>query len=108
MPGSVPEIPGIKAEEHLARSFRQEVAHLLHRNNPNFPGAQPVSFGRHHLDELCQQDYFLCEKTDGIRCLLYCTEDDAGNEIHYLIDRKNDYYFLKGSGFASSFSHFYC
>jgi mRNA guanylyltransferase len=46
------------------------------------------------LQELCQQDYFLCEKTDGIRCLLYCTTDGDGNEIHYLIDRKNDYYYL--------------
>ncbi len=33
-------------------------------------------------------------KTDGIRCLLYCTSGDGGAEIHYLIDRKNDYYYV--------------
>jgi mRNA guanylyltransferase len=40
-----------------------------------------------------RHSYFLCEKTDGIRCLLYCTTDQD-NEIHYLIDRKNDYYYI--------------
>lgn len=29
-----------------------------------------------------------------MRYLLYLTEDDLGEEIHYLIDRKNDYWFL--------------
>ncbi|KAF1812587.1 mRNA capping enzyme, alpha subunit [Eremomyces bilateralis CBS 781.70] len=95
MSGPVPQIPGIKCEPALAEEFRKEVAELLHRRQSSFPGAQPVSFARHHLDELQKRDYYLCEKTDGIRCLLYCTEDERGNEIHYLIDRKNDYYFLQ-------------
>jgi mRNA guanylyltransferase len=42
--------------------------------------------------------YFLCEKTDGIRLLLYITVGDAGEEIVYLIDRKNDYYFIPNGG----------
>lgn len=29
-----------------------------------------------------------------MRYLLYLTSDGAGNEIHYLIDRKNDYWFI--------------
>lgn len=91
---SVPQIPGFKAEGDLAHSFRQEVAALMGRTNTSFPGAQPVSFARKHIDELCNQDYFLCEKTDGIRLLLYITTGDAGEEIVYLIDRKNDYYYL--------------
>lgn len=40
----------------------------------------------------------MCEKTDGIRCLLYMTQgpDDAGiiGETQFLIDRKNDYYHI--------------
>lgn len=36
----------------------------------------------------------MCEKSDGIRYLLYLTSDESGNEIHYLIDRKNDYWFV--------------
>ncbi|KAK7556903.1 mRNA-capping enzyme subunit alpha [Phyllosticta citricarpa] len=89
----IPQIPGVKAPKELADGFRREVAQLLGRKSLSFPGAQPVSFARKHLGELMQRDYYLCEKTDGIRCLLYFTSDGP-QEIHYLIDRKNDYYFV--------------
>ena len=36
----------------------------------------------------------MCEKSDGLRYLLYLTEDENGGEVHYLIDRKNDYWFV--------------
>ena len=79
---------------------RQTIADLLHRNNLHFPGAQPVSFARRHLDELQRTDYFMCEKTDGIRCLLYLThltDDDnpgAMMEAQFLIDRRNECYYV--------------
>ncbi len=41
----------------------------------------------------------MCEKSDGIRCLLYFTGDNGGDEIIYLIDRKNDYYWVEGLHF---------
>jgi mRNA guanylyltransferase len=83
--------------EHGDAVFQQEqVADLLHRKSLGFPGAQPVSFARHHIDELQHRDYFMCEKTDGIRCLLYLThfinESSEPIEMQFLIDRKNDYY----------------
>lgn len=93
---------GIKAEPELADQFRREVAQLLGRTNLNFPGAQPVSFSARHLLELQKDDYFVCEKTDGIRCLLYFARGDPDSdnpEIHYLIDRKNDYRFVPGLHF---------
>jgi mRNA guanylyltransferase len=74
--------------------MRHEVASLLDRKNINFPGAQPVSFARRHLQELAQTNYYVCEKSDGMRYLLYLTEDDQGREIQYLIDRKNDYWYI--------------
>jgi mRNA guanylyltransferase len=79
---------------------KESVADLLQRNNRNFAGAQPVSFARHHLTELQNRDYFMCEKTDGVRCLLYLTQVHNGDtgegvEIQLLIDRKNDYYGLE-------------
>ncbi|KAG7290950.1 mRNA-capping enzyme subunit alpha [Staphylotrichum longicolle] len=87
--------PGIKAQGELLRELRAEVANLLGRNSYNFPGAQPVSFARRHLaEELRREDYYVCEKSDGIRYLLYLTTDEAGNECHYLVDRKNDYWWL--------------
>ncbi|KAI9832646.1 MAG: hypothetical protein M1819_004231 [Sarea resinae] len=111
MGGSVPDIPGVKADHHLAQQFRQEVADLLGRNSLHFPGAQPVSFAARHIVELQRQDYYVCEKSDGIRCLMYFAEGDNGEEIHYLIDRKNDYYFVMGLHFPvpddESFQNFH-
>ncbi|KAL8763360.1 MAG: hypothetical protein Q9184_000831 [Pyrenodesmia sp. 2 TL-2023] len=94
MGGSVPEIPGIRATGDLLRAFRQEVADLLGRRSIGFPGAQPVSFAARHKFELQKQDYYVCEKSDGIRCLLYHTQDEENEEVIYLIDRKNDYYWV--------------
>lgn len=91
MGGSVPTIPGNKAEGDLLLAFRREVAQLLGRKSLGFPGAQPVSFAARHKLELQKQDYYVCEKSDGIRCLMYLT-GDGPEEITYLIDRKNDYY----------------
>jgi mRNA guanylyltransferase len=48
--------PGIKAEGALLHRMRQEVANLLDRKNTSFPGAQPVSFSRRHLEELKKQE----------------------------------------------------
>ncbi|MCJ1326044.1 Dcp1p-Dcp2p decapping enzyme complex alpha subunit [Thelotrema lepadinum] len=94
-----PEIPGDKAQGDLLRALRSEVAALLSRDSPRFPGAQPVSFAAKHLHELVQQDYYVCEKSDGIRCLMYLTRDREGKEVTYLIDRKNDYYWVQNLHF---------
>lgn len=78
---------------------RNAVADLLGRRNVNFPGAQPVSFTRRHIRELQEVDYFMCEKTDGLRCLLYLTQHiDPGGELaeaQYLIDRRNEYFYIR-------------
>ncbi|BFZ59022.1 Dcp1p-Dcp2p decapping enzyme complex alpha subunit [Saitoella coloradoensis] len=58
-----------------------------------FPGAQPVSFSKHHIDELKREDYYVCEKSDGLRLLMYITQE-RGREAVYMIDRKNEYYQL--------------
>ena len=77
---------------------RSTIADLLGRQQLSFPGAQPVSFARKHFAELQRTDYFLCEKTDGIRCLLYLTSFvGQGEEVEaqFLIDRKNEYYYIQ-------------
>jgi mRNA guanylyltransferase len=91
------KVGGVDAGE-LKAQFRREVADLLGRSASNFPGAQPVSFAARHIAELRRQDYYVCEKTDGIRYLMYMTRD-GDKDIHYLIDRKNDYYYVRGLHF---------
>ena len=98
MGGSVPVIPGIKAQGDLLLSFQREVADLLNRQSSAFPGAQPVSFAARHKLELQKDDYYVCEKSDGIRCLMYLTRE-GDREVTYLIDRKNDYYWVSGLHF---------
>jgi mRNA guanylyltransferase len=49
-------LPGVKAEQDMAYGFRREVAQLLDRKSLGFPGAQPVSFARKHLEELTKQE----------------------------------------------------
>ncbi|KAI4246015.1 MAG: hypothetical protein L6R40_002231 [Gallowayella cf. fulva] len=92
MVGSVPQIPGIPLVGDQLRACRREVAETLERSSIGFPGAQPVSFAARHKFELQKQDYYVCEKSDGIRCLMYHTRDEHYQEAVYLIDRKNDYY----------------
>lgn len=91
-------IGGQWAGEELQETFQKEVAHLLGRNNHNFPGAQPVSFAARHISELKARDYYVCEKTDGLRYLLYCS-NEGPQDIHYLVDRKNNYYYVRNLHF---------
>jgi len=67
--------PGTKAHQELAYVLRKEVADLLERNNVNFPGAQPVSFVRRHLEELHRQE-LVCPPLTRItlprRCIHMC------------------------------------
>lgn len=48
--------PGIKAHGQVLYTMRKEVADLLGRHQTSFPGAQPVSFSRQHLEELTHQE----------------------------------------------------
>lgn len=92
---SVPTIPGQQVPQPHVQALREQVRVLLGRDSERFPGAQPISFARNHLSELQRSEYFMCEKTDGIRCLLFLSYIDTPEgfyEIQYLIDRKNNYY----------------
>ena len=91
-----PQMPGYLIPNDEAHALKAEVATLLERDNLRFPGAQPVSFAREHVAELQRQEYFMCEKTDGLRCLLmlHWFEDPSGAFVPatFLIDRKNNFY----------------
>ncbi|GAA5976499.1 hypothetical protein JCM10908_005521 [Rhodotorula pacifica] len=56
-----------------------------------FPGSQPVSFDLESLKLLEQEDFWVCEKSDGVRVLVLIVATGFGQEV-YLVDRKNDVY----------------
>ncbi|KAI7862330.1 mRNA-capping enzyme subunit alpha [Spinellus fusiger] len=86
----VPAIPGtpIKDDSEL----KSRIAALLDLKSYKFPGAQPVSFYTHQLDELINEDYYVAEKSDGVRCLAYITVNKAKEQEVYLFDRKNNFH----------------
>ncbi|KAG9236858.1 mRNA capping enzyme, catalytic domain-containing protein [Amylocarpus encephaloides] len=88
------QAPGVKFDGPRLPQLQRGVANLLDLKNNRFPGAQPVSFTRRHLEELKKTDYYVCEKSDGMRYLLYLTTTPHGEEAQFLIDRRNDFWFM--------------
>jgi hypothetical protein len=60
-------------------------------NKDRFPGPQPVSIERCHFNFLKTNDYFVCEKTDGVRHFLVCFMDSQGRKICALVNRVFQY-----------------
>lgn len=54
------DAPGVRAEGVVLHNMRREIANQLRRQQLGFPGAQPVSFTRKHMEELRKQEYVCC------------------------------------------------
>ncbi|EFA79724.1 hypothetical protein PPL_07415 [Heterostelium album PN500] len=55
-----------------------------------FPGSMPINFGKKYFSHVQANDYYVSEKTDGVRYLLLIAKDNV-----YLVDRKFDFYSVK-------------
>ena len=72
----------------LLSQIKSRLHSLCHtRNSSVFPGSQPVSFIRDHIQLLLTKDYYVCEKSDGVRFLLLCINSPNG-PLTFLINRK--------------------
>ena len=91
----LPQIPGETLSARYQSELQQKVGSLFNCSSNKFPGAQPISFARHHIDqELLRENYFVSEKADGIRVLLFTHINKYNSKPEtFLIDRKNNYYF---------------
>ncbi|KAJ2609595.1 Dcp1p-Dcp2p decapping enzyme complex alpha subunit [Coemansia sp. RSA 1365] len=88
----LPSIPGQQVSGSTLYELRRLVGELARTGRPSFPGSQPVSFTRTHtLPELLNEDYFVCEKSDGVRVLILMIVAQNGPQT-YFITRKNEYY----------------
>jgi hypothetical protein len=63
------------------------------RDYRRFPGSNPCSLERANFPALTQQLYYICDKTDGIRFLWFCTEYNGLN-VSCIVDRAMNVYVL--------------
>ncbi|KZV84146.1 mRNA capping enzyme, partial [Exidia glandulosa HHB12029] len=89
------ELLGPPVPPPTARRLVQHTATLCHLKHDSFPGAQPVSFVKSDIARLQKNDYWVCEKSDGIRVLLLIIYDDNAHEV-FLLDRNNTYRSVNG------------
>ncbi len=65
---------------------------------PEFVGAMPVNLTRKNLNIVMRNSYFVTEKTDGVRYLLYAVPDPiTGNPVAVVVDRKGSIFSIPGS-----------
>ncbi|KZT26376.1 mRNA capping enzyme [Neolentinus lepideus HHB14362 ss-1] len=95
---TTPELPGdlVPPRSDQEKWLKRHVAMMCQMDHERFPGSQPVSFGTKDLEKLEKQDYWVCEKSDGVRVLLLVITLNAGDQTVYLIDRHNTYRSLAG------------
>ncbi|SCV01213.1 LAMI_0G10044g1_1 [Lachancea mirantina] len=100
---TAPDIPGIRQPANVTQDIRMLISKLLNSPKPakTFPGSQPVSFQHSDIeDKLCGQDYYVCEKTDGIRALMLVVINPVTKEQGcFIIDRENNYFLVSGFRF---------
>lgn len=79
---------GEKVDQYTERKLFQKIAEVLNIEcGSDFIGSHPVSLCRENMQNLLDTDYLVCEKSDGIRAMLF-----AYNKILYFYDRKNVFY----------------
>lgn len=101
----VPErIPGqlITDNQHLF-FLKQHLATLCGlRGVQKFPGSQPVSFSQKSLELLETEDFWVCEKSDGVRVMvLIVVKGTAQGPVQevYFIDRKDEFFLIENITF---------
>jgi len=95
----IPVLPGNPVPKNSAQEswLRNRLAALCSLNHDRFPGSQPVSFSSKDLERLESEDYWVCEKSDGVRVLLFVlTILETDEQFVYIVDRHNTYREISG------------
>lgn len=65
-------IRGDQGRERAIRDFMSQAKQLVRgagNSGGDFWGTMPISFSRKHMDQVAKEDYYISEKTDGVRYL---------------------------------------
>ncbi|KAJ3005449.1 Dcp1p-Dcp2p decapping enzyme complex alpha subunit, partial [Thoreauomyces humboldtii] len=90
----IPARIGRPVEAAYSRELRQKVKDLLDYKHDGFPGAQPVALIQEHLQDLEREDFYVCEKSDGLRYLMLLVYTPKGVPATFMIDRMNQCHFI--------------
>ncbi|KAG0946805.1 hypothetical protein G6F57_006460 [Rhizopus arrhizus] len=91
--GPLPEFIGKRVDPTYSKILQKRLKELLHTSNDSFPGCQPVSFETKHLNDIEREDYYVCEKSDGVRYLLFIVHSPKG-PASFLYDRNRYWYYV--------------
>ncbi|KAL1925302.1 uncharacterized protein VTP21DRAFT_185 [Calcarisporiella thermophila] len=84
----LPDSIGVLVDPITQKNVNARIKELLEWKGDGFPGSQPVSFDSTHLKVLEQEDYYVCEKSDGVRYLMFAQMTQKGPAT-FVICRKN-------------------
>ncbi|KAJ3153385.1 Dcp1p-Dcp2p decapping enzyme complex alpha subunit [Geranomyces michiganensis] len=90
LPGKI----GIPVQPEYANELRQLVQDTLNYRIDGFAGSMPVALTREHRQALEREDYYVCEKSDGVRYLMLLRITQSGPAT-FLIDRANDPHYIE-------------
>ncbi|KDE04915.1 hypothetical protein, variant [Microbotryum lychnidis-dioicae p1A1 Lamole] len=92
-------VPGeLVQDPELLLQVREHLSTLCGLNALRFPGSQPVSFDLQSLKMLEEEDFWVCEKSDGVRVIVLVVATEQGQQT-YLVDRRYDFYQVSGLRF---------
>ena len=82
--------------EGQAKKLTDAVAGIKPEAPFAFPGSMPFSLSRKSMDVVCKSTYFVTEKTDGVRYLLYVLKSSADIPTAVLLARDKKFYAIRG------------
>ncbi|KAJ1568934.1 Dcp1p-Dcp2p decapping enzyme complex alpha subunit, partial [Nowakowskiella sp. JEL0078] len=86
-----PKVPGQRVSPELTARLRQKVASLIGANSSDrFPGAQPISFSSSDISRLTSEYFYVSEKADGTRCLMFTHISLSGKIETFLFPKLED------------------
>ncbi|PVU85262.1 hypothetical protein BB560_007095, partial [Smittium megazygosporum] len=97
------KLPGTRVPHYIARTLRETLKTALNSNASGFPGSQPVSFQKKHFDDLMNENFFVCEKSDGTRALMLITFLENKQQV-FMVDRHNNFWNVPNIIFPLPFS----
>lgn len=90
----IPDMPGEEAHPSVIYPLKEELSKLCGvKHGTRFPGSQPISFTQDHLQLLEKMDFWVCEKSDGLRVMVFIRMNQHTNEQEtWLVDRKQRFF----------------